>query len=55
MIQQLNTLMFGGNMSAAVQNAILNAVLAVPASDPATRAKTAAYLAATSPQFQVIQ
>jgi uncharacterized protein (DUF1800 family) len=55
MIAQINTLMFGGNMSAGLQNAILTAVLAVSATDPLTRAKTAAYLAITSPQYQVIQ
>jgi hypothetical protein len=55
LIAQINTLMFAGNMSAALQNAILNAVLAVPANAPLTRAQTAIYLAVTSPQYQVIQ
>jgi uncharacterized protein (DUF1800 family) len=55
MIAQINTLMFAGNMSAALQNAILTAVLAVPATSPLTRAQTAVYLAVTSPQYQVIQ
>ena len=55
MIELLNTLMFAGNMSAAMKNAILTAVLAVPLNAGPTRARTAAYLAAMSPQFQVIQ
>jgi uncharacterized protein (DUF1800 family) len=55
LIAQINSLMFAGNMSAALQNAILTAVLAVPASQPMTRAQTALYLAVTSPQYQVIQ
>lgn len=55
MIQQLNMLMFAGNMSPALQNAIMTAVLAVPATNQLLRVQTAAYLAATSPQFQVIQ
>jgi hypothetical protein len=55
MIQQINMLMFAGNMSAGLQNAIMTAVLAVPASQPLTRAQTAVYLAATSSQYQVIQ
>jgi hypothetical protein len=33
--------------------AILPAINAVPATDPATRAKTAFYLVITSPQYQV--
>jgi len=55
MIGQINTLMFAGNMSAGLQNAILTAVLAYPATDTLDRARTAVYLAVTSPQYQVIQ
>jgi uncharacterized protein (DUF1800 family) len=55
MIGQINTLMFAGNMSAGLQNAILTAVLAYPATDLLDRARTAVYLAVTSPQYQVIQ
>jgi hypothetical protein len=55
MIGQINTLMFAGNMSSGLQNAILTAVQAYPATDLIDRARTAVYLAVTSPQYQVIQ
>lgn len=55
MIDTLNTIMFGGSMSAAMKDTILAAVQVVPAGDTLARARAAAYLAATAPQFQVIR
>jgi len=55
MIERLNTVMFAGGMSSGMKNAMHSAILALPASDSLGRARTAAYLAATSPQFQVIR
>jgi len=40
-------------MPSAVRAAIVTAVNAVPASDPTGRARTALYLAFSSPQYQV--
>ena len=45
--------LLGRTMSNAMRSAIVSAVNAVPASDPLNRARTAAYLVLTSPQFQV--
>jgi hypothetical protein len=50
---KLNTLMFHGTMSDATRAAILTAMQTYPASDSFDRARTALYLAATSPQYQV--
>ena len=49
----LNTRMMHGAMPAAMRSTILNAVLTVPASNPLLRARRAAYLVATSSQYQV--
>jgi hypothetical protein len=50
---KLNSLLFHGTMSAQMQSAIIAAVNVIPASDTLNRARTAAYLAATSSQYQV--
>lgn len=53
LVDYLNAKMLHGAMSAAHKAQILNAVLAVPASNPLQRVKTAVYLIAASSQFQV--
>ena len=50
---RLDRNLMAGRMSPAMKAAIVGAVNAVPASDPLGRARTAAYLVVTSPQFQV--
>jgi uncharacterized protein (DUF1800 family) len=45
--------LMAGSMPAAMRSAIVSAVEAVPASDPATRARTALYLTFSSVQYQV--
>ena len=52
-VNQLSTRLMHGSLSVAAHNAIVTAVNAVPASDPLGQVKAAAYLVATSPQFQV--
>jgi hypothetical protein len=49
----LNTFMLAGRMTPAMRAAIMTAVNAVPATDLLGRARTAAWLVVTSPQFQV--
>ena len=49
----LNTRMMHGAMSQQMRSSILSVVLSVPASNPLLRAKRAAYLVATSSQYQV--
>jgi uncharacterized protein (DUF1800 family) len=53
LLDYLNNKMLHGTMSAGHRNAILEAVLAVPANNPALRAKTAVYLLAASSQYQI--
>ncbi len=53
LLDKLNALLLHGAMPAAMRAAILPAINAIPATDPATRAKTAFYLVVTSPQYQV--
>ena len=50
---KLSQLLLNGSMSAQMKAAIVSAVNAVAASDTLTRARTALYLVAASPQFQV--
>jgi len=50
---QLDRDLLGGTMSPAMRTAIVSAVNAVAASDTLNRARTAAYLVVTSPQYQV--
>jgi hypothetical protein len=42
-----------GRMSPAMRQTIVNAVTATPASDPTNRARTALYLIATAPAYNV--
>jgi len=53
LLGQLNTLLLHGTMSPAMSAAIVPAINAISASNPLARAKTAFYLVATSPQYQV--
>jgi uncharacterized protein (DUF1800 family) len=53
MVQELNILMMAGRMSPAMRDAVIAAVMAVPATNGLKRARTAAYLIATSAQYQV--
>ena len=50
---RLDRELLAGTMSAAMKGAIVAAVNAVPATDTLGRARTAAWLVVTSPQFQV--
>ena len=53
LVDDLNRRMLHGTMTPTMRSNILTAVLAVPASDPLTRARQAMYLIATSSQYQV--
>ena len=53
LLDELNTKLMHGTMTAQNRSTILTAVNAVAATDPLTRAKTALYLVATSSQYQV--
>lgn len=53
LMDKLDRLMMHQNMSDTMRNIIIRAVDAVPASDRLARARTAVYLVATSPQYQV--
>jgi uncharacterized protein (DUF1800 family) len=53
MVDAMNLQLLHGTMSPAMRAAILTAVGAVPSSDPLGRARTAAYLIASSSQYQV--
>jgi len=53
LVAKLNSLLLHGTLSAAAQSAVVTAVSAVSATDALTRAKTAFYLVASSPQYQV--
>jgi uncharacterized protein (DUF1800 family) len=53
MVELLNTNMLHGTMSTQMKNAIVTAVQAVAATDTLGRARAAAYLVATSSQYQV--
>lgn len=53
MVEELNQRLCHGLLSAGAKSAIVTAVNAVPASNPRQRAQQAAYLVATSSQFQV--
>ena len=53
LLDTLDALLLHGTMPAAMKRSIAQAVDAIPASDAATRARTAFYLVATSPQYQV--
>jgi uncharacterized protein (DUF1800 family) len=53
MVDAMNLQLLHGTMIPAMRAAILTAVSAVPSSDPMSRARTAAYLIASSSQYQV--
>jgi uncharacterized protein (DUF1800 family) len=53
LIDELDGLLLHHTLTPAMHDAILTAILAVPASNPTMRAKTAAYLVASSSQYQV--
>lgn len=53
MIDRLNATMMPGTLSASDKQAIAAAINSVPATDPIKRARTAVYLVASSPQYNV--
>jgi hypothetical protein len=53
LVDKLDMLMMHNSMSDVMHSIIIDAINAVPASDPLARARTAVYLVATSPQYQV--
>jgi len=53
LLDELNTRMMHGTMSASMRSTILTAVLAVPSTNPTLRVQQAVYLVATSSQYQV--
>jgi len=53
LVDRLDRLLAHGTLSSAAKGAIVTAVVAVPATDPLARARTAFYLAITSSQYQV--
>src|SRR5262249_33249619 len=53
LVDQLNTLLMHGSLSSDARGLIVSAANAAPTSDPLGQVKAAAYLLATSPQYQV--
>jgi hypothetical protein len=53
LLDKLNLVLMHNNMSSAMRDIVIHAVKAIPASDPVGRTRTAVYLVATSPQYQV--
>ena len=53
LVDDLDVLLLHRSMSPAMHDAIVTAVNAVPSTNALLRARTAAYLTATSPQYQV--
>jgi uncharacterized protein (DUF1800 family) len=53
LVNELDTRLLHGSMSAPMRESIAGAVNAVPASDPLRRVRTAVYLVLTSSQYQV--
>ncbi len=53
LLDVLNQRMLHGTMTAGMRSSIITAVNAIPANNPSQRARQAAYLVATSAQFQV--
>jgi len=53
LVAKLDAQLMHSTMSTAMKSAIVTAVSAIPASDPLSRARTAAYLVTTSSQYQV--
>jgi uncharacterized protein (DUF1800 family) len=53
LVDHLNSLLMANNMSAAMQNILINAITQIPANNLAERAKTAIYLVINSPEFTI--
>jgi len=53
LVDSINNRLMRGAMSAAMRTILINAVNALPASDPANRARTAIYLVVTSSQYNI--
>jgi uncharacterized protein (DUF1800 family) len=53
LMNKLNLVMMHSNMSSDMRNVIIQAINVIPPNDPATRVRTAVYLVASSPQYQV--
>jgi hypothetical protein len=53
LVDTLNTRLMGGTMPADMRTTIIQAVTTTSASSTTTRARTAIYLVATSPQYNV--
>jgi uncharacterized protein (DUF1800 family) len=53
LVDELDALLLHGTMTPQMRSTLLGAIAAVPASNPLMRAKTAFYLAVTSPDYQV--
>ena len=53
LVDMLNTNMMHGTMSSSMRTSIINAITGISSGDPAGRTRTAIYLVATSPQYQV--
>ena len=55
LIKKINTIFFHGAMSSTLNAALGQIIDAIPSTDRATRARSALYVALTSPEFQVEQ
>ncbi|MBV9658942.1 MAG: DUF1800 family protein [Verrucomicrobia bacterium] len=53
LVDSLNTLLMGGEMSQATRNRVVSAVTAISATNPLGRSQTAVYLLSTSPEFVI--
>ena len=53
LVDSLNNLLMGGEMSSAMRDIVVNAVTQLPASNPLERAQTAVHLLVTSPEFVI--
>ena len=53
LVDSLNTLLMGGQMSASMRNIVINAVTQIPAANTLERAQTAVHLIVTSPEFVI--
>ena len=53
LVDSLNGLLMGGEMSSATRGEVINAVTKIPAASTLERAETAVYLLVTSPEFVV--
>jgi hypothetical protein len=53
LVDSLNNLLMGGEMSIAMRNIVVNTVTQVPAGNTLERAQTAVHLLVTSPEFVI--